>query len=70
LIDTGFNRITAWLFPNEPEPLDLQSTLFFVGQAPFIGLVFLTWVPNMASWLMGFHTSQAGGPGPARGMRK
>ncbi|GJJ75999.1 hypothetical protein EMPS_08357 [Entomortierella parvispora] len=70
LIDTSFNRVTAWLFPNEPEPLDLQSTLFFVAQAPFIGLVFLSWLPNIASWLLGLRTSEAGGPGPARGMRK
>jgi hypothetical protein len=70
LIEGSYNRITAWLFPNEPEPLDLQATLFFMAQAPFIGLVFLYWLPVMVSWLLGFRTSQAGNPGPAQGMRK
>ncbi|KAG0055995.1 hypothetical protein BGZ83_006762 [Gryganskiella cystojenkinii] len=70
LIEGCYNRATAWLLPNEPEPLDLQSTLFFIAQAPFIGLVFLQWIPLIASWFLGFRASQAGDLGPAQGMRR
>ncbi|KAF9906832.1 hypothetical protein EC991_000275 [Linnemannia zychae] len=65
-----YNRITAYLFPNEPEPLDLPSTIFFVAQVPFLFIVFLTWIPSFMVWLLGWRVSQAGDRGRGQGMRK
>ncbi|KAF9175014.1 hypothetical protein BGX20_008766 [Mortierella sp. AD010] len=70
LVDTCYNRISAWLFPDEPEPLDLQSTIFFVSQAPIIAVVIWTWIPTILAWVFGIKTSEAGECGKAQGMRK
>jgi hypothetical protein len=70
LMAACYNRTTAWLFPNEPEPLDLQTTLFFIAQAPLILRVAFTWLPTLVYWLLGIRTSQAGDRGQGKGMRK
>ncbi|KAG0062698.1 hypothetical protein BGZ90_002979, partial [Linnemannia elongata] len=64
-----YNRFTAWLFPNEPEPLDLASTIFFIAQVPFLFWVFLTWIPSFLVWLFGWRVSHAGDRGKGQGMR-
>ncbi|KAG0209400.1 hypothetical protein BGX33_005538 [Mortierella sp. NVP41] len=69
-IELFYNRTTAWLFPNEPEPLDLPSTIFFVAQVPFLFWVFLTWIPSFVVWLVGWKVSLAGDRGKGQGMRK
>ncbi|KAG0265315.1 hypothetical protein BG011_005015 [Mortierella polycephala] len=65
-----YNCVSAWLLPNEPEPLDLDSTLFFLAQIPFLALVALIWIPSFLVWLLGIRGSQAGGQGQGQGMRK
>ncbi|KAF8973375.1 hypothetical protein BGZ46_009966 [Entomortierella lignicola] len=70
VVDTCYNRISAWLFPNEPEPIDLRSTIFFVSQAPIIAMVACSWIPTFLSWVFGMKTSQAGVSGIGRGMRR
>ncbi|KAF9170363.1 hypothetical protein BGX20_009079 [Mortierella sp. AD010] len=58
------------LFPEEPELLDMDTCIFFIGFAPIMFFVGQTWLPNFFLWLLGFRTSEAGDRGKGRGMRK
>ncbi|KAI7825239.1 Alpha/Beta hydrolase protein [Gamsiella multidivaricata] len=69
-IHNCYNRITVWLFPHEPEPLDLHSTIFFIAQVPMLILVAFTWIPCFVAWLLGIRTSQAGDRDKSQGMRR
>ncbi|KAF9433833.1 hypothetical protein BGZ76_008926 [Entomortierella beljakovae] len=70
IADMCYSRATAWMFPNEPEPLDLKTTVFFVAQAPIIAMVAWTWIPKFIGWMLGIKISQAGDHGTGHGMRK